>query len=161
MVLKTFATRSGQRFSGDFLWSCSNTSTQSVPKIRTNFSNSCASRASAPRASTSRISNAPQVGRGKAACRRARKCGNRAHEDAPLGLWRIAARARQADHPLLWPLRCAARRAARSLDQSRFRTCRRNGNLYGRGTADDKGQVHIHIKALEALKKLQANCPSM
>src|ERR1700723_3382622 len=24
----------------------------------------------------------------------------------------------------------------------------RNGNIYGRGTADDKGQVHIHLKAL-------------
>src|SRR5580700_4390349 len=27
----------------------------------------------------------------------------------------------------------------------------RNGNLFGRGTADDKGQVHIHLKALESL----------
>jgi acetylornithine deacetylase/succinyl-diaminopimelate desuccinylase-like protein len=35
----------------------------------------------------------------------------------------------------------------------------RNGNLYGRGTADDKGQVHIHIKALEALKKLHGTLP--
>ena len=29
----------------------------------------------------------------------------------------------------------------------------RNGNIYGRGTADDKGQVHIHIKALEVAAK--------
>src|SRR5271156_4120778 len=29
----------------------------------------------------------------------------------------------------------------------------RNGNLYGRGTADDKGQVHIHIRALESIQK--------
>jgi len=35
----------------------------------------------------------------------------------------------------------------------------RNGNLYGRGTADDKGQVHIHLKALEALHKTQGELP--
>ena len=35
----------------------------------------------------------------------------------------------------------------------------RNGNLYGRGTADDKGQVHIHLKALEALHKTQGEVP--
>src|SRR6202453_2875017 len=35
----------------------------------------------------------------------------------------------------------------------------RDGNLYGRGTADDKGQVHIHIKALEALKNVHGKLP--
>src|SRR3984957_13123963 len=35
----------------------------------------------------------------------------------------------------------------------------RNGNLYGRGTADDKGQVHIHLKALEALQKTRGELP--
>lgn len=35
----------------------------------------------------------------------------------------------------------------------------RNGNLYGRGTADDKGQVHIHLKALEALKSTYGKIP--
>ncbi|MHB8541477.1 MAG: dipeptidase [Candidatus Acidiferrales bacterium] len=35
----------------------------------------------------------------------------------------------------------------------------RGGNLYGRGTADDKGQVHIHIKALEALHKSESKLP--
>jgi acetylornithine deacetylase/succinyl-diaminopimelate desuccinylase-like protein len=35
----------------------------------------------------------------------------------------------------------------------------RNNNLYGRGTADDKGQVHIHIKALEALQKTSGKLP--
>ncbi len=35
----------------------------------------------------------------------------------------------------------------------------RDGNLYGRGTADDKGQVHIHLKALEALHKTGGKLP--
>jgi acetylornithine deacetylase/succinyl-diaminopimelate desuccinylase-like protein len=35
----------------------------------------------------------------------------------------------------------------------------RGGNLFGRGTADDKGQVHIHIKALEALLKTNGKLP--
>src|ERR1700689_5388924 len=35
----------------------------------------------------------------------------------------------------------------------------RDGNLFGRGTADDKGQVHIHIKAFEALHKTSGKFP--
>ncbi len=35
----------------------------------------------------------------------------------------------------------------------------RDGNLYGRGTADDKGQVHIHLKALECLNQLHGKFP--
>jgi acetylornithine deacetylase/succinyl-diaminopimelate desuccinylase-like protein len=35
----------------------------------------------------------------------------------------------------------------------------RNGNLYGRGTADDKGQVHIHLAAMEALMKTEGRLP--
>jgi acetylornithine deacetylase/succinyl-diaminopimelate desuccinylase-like protein len=35
----------------------------------------------------------------------------------------------------------------------------RNRNLYGRGTADDKGQVHIHLKALEALERVNGKLP--
>jgi len=35
----------------------------------------------------------------------------------------------------------------------------RDGNLYGRGTADDKGQVHIHLKAFESLHKAYGKFP--
>ncbi len=35
----------------------------------------------------------------------------------------------------------------------------RGGNLYGRGTADDKGQVHIHIRALDAIMKTTGKLP--
>ena len=35
----------------------------------------------------------------------------------------------------------------------------RDGKLFGRGTADDKGQVHIHLKALEALQKQEGKLP--
>src|SRR6202041_76553 len=35
----------------------------------------------------------------------------------------------------------------------------RGGDLFGRGTADDKGQVHIHIRALDALMKTAGKLP--
>ncbi|HTV60890.1 MAG TPA: dipeptidase [Verrucomicrobiae bacterium] len=40
-----------------------------------------------------------------------------------------------------------------------FEPAVRDGNIYGRGTADDKGQVHIHLKALEALNKTAGKLP--
>jgi len=35
----------------------------------------------------------------------------------------------------------------------------RKGNLFGRGTADDKGQVHLHIRALDALLQTTGKLP--
>ena len=40
-----------------------------------------------------------------------------------------------------------------------FEATVRDGNLFGRGTADDKGQVHIHLKALAALHELHGKFP--
>jgi len=40
-----------------------------------------------------------------------------------------------------------------------FEPAVRNGNLYGRGTADDKGQIHIHFAAIEALMKVEGKLP--
>jgi acetylornithine deacetylase/succinyl-diaminopimelate desuccinylase-like protein len=35
----------------------------------------------------------------------------------------------------------------------------RNGNVYARGSADDKGQMYMHIKAVEALKSARGTLP--
>src|ERR1041384_8601743 len=35
----------------------------------------------------------------------------------------------------------------------------RNGSIYARGSADDKGQMYIHIKAIEALRALYGKPP--
>jgi acetylornithine deacetylase/succinyl-diaminopimelate desuccinylase-like protein len=35
----------------------------------------------------------------------------------------------------------------------------RDGKLFGRGTADDKGQVHVHLKALESLQRIHGKLP--
>jgi acetylornithine deacetylase/succinyl-diaminopimelate desuccinylase-like protein len=40
-----------------------------------------------------------------------------------------------------------------------FEPAIRDGNLFGRGTADDKGQVHIHIRALDALRQITGKLP--
>src|SRR5580700_6574244 len=40
-----------------------------------------------------------------------------------------------------------------------FEPAIRGGNLFGRGTADDKGQVHIHIRALDALQQTAGKLP--
>jgi len=35
----------------------------------------------------------------------------------------------------------------------------RDGNIYGRGTADDKGQMYMHIKAIETLRAVNGTLP--
>lgn len=40
-----------------------------------------------------------------------------------------------------------------------FEPSERDGNLYARGTADDKGQMYMHIKAVEALQAVNGTLP--
>jgi acetylornithine deacetylase/succinyl-diaminopimelate desuccinylase-like protein len=40
-----------------------------------------------------------------------------------------------------------------------FEPMERDGNLYGRGTADDKGQVYMHVKAIESLMSANGTLP--
>jgi acetylornithine deacetylase/succinyl-diaminopimelate desuccinylase-like protein len=40
-----------------------------------------------------------------------------------------------------------------------FEPSERNGNLYARGSADDKGQMFSHIKAMEAIKAIYGRVP--
>lgn len=40
-----------------------------------------------------------------------------------------------------------------------FEPSRRRGRLYGRGTTDDKGQLHMHLKAVEALIEASDRLP--
>ena len=40
-----------------------------------------------------------------------------------------------------------------------FEPTLRNGDLYGRGTADDKGQMYMHVKAIEALRAVNGTLP--
>jgi acetylornithine deacetylase/succinyl-diaminopimelate desuccinylase-like protein len=40
-----------------------------------------------------------------------------------------------------------------------FEPTERNGNLYARGSADDKGQMYMHIKAVEALRAVNGTLP--
>jgi len=40
-----------------------------------------------------------------------------------------------------------------------FEPTLKDGNLYGRGTADDKGQMYMHVKAVEALRTVNGALP--
>src|SRR5580700_11622485 len=44
-------------------------------------------------------------------------------------------------------------------DNPPFEPTLKNGNIYARGAADDKGQMYMHIKAVEALKAVNGTLP--
>ena len=66
---------------------------------------------------------------------------------------------REAYSALLWPLRCAAAGSSGVWETPPFEPSERNGNLYARGSADDKGQMYSHIKAVEALQAVYGKIP--
>ena len=41
-----------------------------------------------------------------------------------------------------------------------FQPTERDGNLYARGAVDDKGQMYMHLKALEALRQATRRPPA-
>ena len=59
----------------------------------------------------------------------------------------------------LWPLRRAAGRATRALDLAGLRTHGARRTLYARGSVDDKGQLYLHLKALEAHLAVRGTLP--
>ena len=94
-----------------------------------------------------------------------RDAGLRKRRDHPdrgqsAGLRRLAARAGQADRAVLRPLRrAAARSAGAEWITPPFEPDVRDGNIYARGSADDKGQMYMHIKAVEALRAVNGTLP--
>ena len=60
---------------------------------------------------------------------------------------------------VLRPLRRPAARSAGLWISPPFEPTVRDGNLYARGSADDKGQMYMHIKAVEALRAVNGTLP--
>ena len=56
-------------------------------------------------------------------------------------------------------IRRAAAGSAGLWETPPFEPSERNGNLYARGSADDKGQMYSHIKAIEALRAVHGKPP--
>ncbi len=77
----------------------------------------------------------------------------------PVVLRRMARSAGGADHPVLRPLRRAAGRSAEPVESPPFEATVRDGEIYARGAADDKGQVFMHLKAIEAHLKQNGRLP--
>ena len=77
----------------------------------------------------------------------------------PGRLRRVARRARRTDDSLLRPLRRAAGRSGESVDLAAVRGDHPRRRDLRRGSADDKGQVFMHFKAVEAHLKQHGRLP--
>ena len=79
---------------------------------------------------------------------------------APGRVRRVARRARQADRADLRPLRRAAARAARAVEDAAVRADRcATASCSRAARCDDKGQVYMHLKAIEAHLKVNGKLP--
>jgi acetylornithine deacetylase/succinyl-diaminopimelate desuccinylase-like protein len=75
-------------------------------------------------------------------------------------LWRmVGRRARQADCLGLRPLRRGSGRNGRWLAYAPFEPVEKDGKIYARGATDDKGQLFIHVKALESYLQTAGHAP--
>ena len=98
--------------------------------------------------------------------------GRRAHEEIglenvrlfethgnPIRLRRVAERAGRTHDSLLRSLRRAAGGSRGPLESPPFEATVRENEIYARGAADDKGQVFMHFKAIEAHLKQAGRLP--
>ena len=106
------------------------------------------------------IERAAAVRRGRACARPAWKMSRSfPTEQASAGLCRLAARAGQADGALLRPLRRAAGRPAGAVGNPAVRAHGAQRQYLCPRLGDDKGQMYMHIKAIEALRAVNGTLP--
>lgn len=84
---------------------------------------------------------------------------DRAYETSSHRLCRIAASARKANGLDLRPLRRAVNRPAWRWRSPPFEPLLRGEDLYGREASDDKGQLFVHVKAVECYLRTTGKLP--
>jgi len=90
------------------------------------------------------------------------ECRGDPHLWPSTGVWRLAACRGQADGALLRHYDVQPPDPLNEWHTPPFEPTERNQNIYARGAVDDKGQMYMHLKALESLFKTSGGtCRSM